>query len=79
VVRGSLDHPVAFKVDINGALTGDSPNLALEPGDLVYVANRPWIRAEELLDEAATAFVESAVVEWAGINVGPDIFSRPKR
>jgi protein involved in polysaccharide export with SLBB domain/capsular polysaccharide biosynthesis protein len=79
VVRGSLDHPVAFKVDISGALIGKSPNLALEPGDLVYVANRPWIKAEELLDLAATAFAESAVVEWTGINVGPRIFSRPNQ
>lgn len=77
VVRGSLDHPVAFKVDIDGALTGNAPNLALQPGDLVYVSDRPWIRAEELLDHAATAFVESAVVTWAGINVGPNIISRP--
>jgi protein involved in polysaccharide export with SLBB domain/capsular polysaccharide biosynthesis protein len=77
VVRGSLDHPVAFKVDITGALTGNAPNLALQPGDLVYVANRPWIRAEDLLDAAATAFVESAVVTWAGLNVGPSIISKP--
>jgi len=50
---------------------------ALQPGDLVYVADRPWIKAEELLDHAATAFVESAVVTWAGLNVGPNIISRP--
>jgi protein involved in polysaccharide export with SLBB domain len=77
VVRGSLDHPVAFTVDVAGALTGNSPNLALRPGDLVYVANRPWTRAEDLLDAAATAFVESAVVTWVGLNVGPSIISRP--
>ena len=77
VVRGSLDHPVAFKVDIDGALTGNAPNLALQPGDLVYVSDRPWNKAEELLDHAATAFVESAVVTWTGINVGPNIFSKP--
>jgi hypothetical protein len=68
---------VAFKVDIAGALNGSSPNMALLPGDLVYVANRPWIRAEDLLDAAATAFVESAVVTWTGLNVGPSIISRP--
>jgi protein involved in polysaccharide export with SLBB domain len=79
VVRGSLDHPVTFKVDIDGALTGNSPNLQLQPGDLVYVSDRPWIRAEELLDHAASAFVESAVVTWTGLNVGPDIISRPSR
>jgi protein involved in polysaccharide export with SLBB domain/capsular polysaccharide biosynthesis protein len=79
VLRGSLDHPVAFKVDVAGALTGDTPNLALRPGDLVYVSDRPWIRAEELLDHAASAFVESAVVTWTGLNVGPSIISRPSR
>jgi protein involved in polysaccharide export with SLBB domain len=77
VLRGSLDHPVAFKVDMDGALTGNAPNLALQPGDLVYVSDRPWIKAEELLDHAASAFVESAVVTWAGLNVGPNIISRP--
>ncbi len=77
VVRGSLDHPRAIRVDIDGALTGDAPNLALRPGDIVYVANRPWIKAEDLLDDAASAFIESAVVTWTGLNVGPDIFSRP--
>ncbi len=78
VVRGSLNHPAAFKVDIADALNGHSPNLALQPGDLVYVSNRPWIRAEELLDAAAQSFVEAVVITWTGINVGPDIFSRPK-
>lgn len=71
VVRGSLDHPQTFKVNVGGALAGDAVNLALQPGDLVYVSNRPWIRAEELLDRAASAFVESAVITWTGIHVGP--------
>jgi protein involved in polysaccharide export with SLBB domain/capsular polysaccharide biosynthesis protein len=77
VVRGSLDHPVTFTVDIGKALSGKAPNLALEPGDLVYVSNRPWILGEELLDRAATAFVESAVITWTGLNVGPRIYAAP--
>jgi protein involved in polysaccharide export with SLBB domain len=77
VLRGSLDNPVAFKVDVSRALTGDAPNMALQPGDLVYVSDRPWYRAEELLDHAASAFVESAVVTWTGLNVGPDLISKP--
>jgi len=77
VLRGSLDNPVAYKVDISRALTGDAPNFALQPGDLVYVSDQPWYRAEELLDHAASAFVESAVVTWTGLNVGPDLISRP--
>ncbi len=79
VVRGSLDHPTAYKVDISGALTGDAPNMALQPGDLVYVSNRPWYRAEELLDRAAQAFTESAVVTWTGLNVGPGIIAKRRR
>lgn len=71
VVRGSLDHPQTFKVDVAGALGGTAANIALKPGDLIYVSNRPWIRVEELLDRAASAFVETAVITWTGIHVGP--------
>jgi protein involved in polysaccharide export with SLBB domain/capsular polysaccharide biosynthesis protein len=78
VVRGSLDRPETFTVDVAGALAGLAPNLALKPGDLVYVSSSEWIKAGELLDRAAAAFVESAVVTWTGINVGPDIISRPR-
>lgn len=73
VVRGSLERPTAFKVDIAGALTGDQPNLELKPGDIVYVGSRPWVRAEELLDRATSAFIEAAVVSWTGIHLGPKI------
>jgi protein involved in polysaccharide export with SLBB domain len=77
VVRGSMDHLVTFTVDVANALSGNAPNLALEPGDLVYVSDRPWFRGEELLDEAASAFVESAVITWTGLNVGPSIIYAP--
>lgn len=69
VVRNSGEHPEAFKVDALGALAGDTPNFALQPGDIVYISNRPWIRAEELLDRATSAFVEAAVVSWTGLHV----------
>jgi protein involved in polysaccharide export with SLBB domain len=71
VVRGSLPRPETFKVDAHNALAGRAPNLALQPGDLVYVSSRPWIRAEELLDRATSAFVEAAVISWTGLHVGP--------
>ncbi len=71
VVRGSLDRPQAFKVDLAGALAGGAANFALQPGDLLYVSNRPWSRAEQLLDRAATAFVESAVITWTGLHATP--------
>jgi protein involved in polysaccharide export with SLBB domain len=70
VVRGSRDHPETFQVDAFGVLTGNAANLALQPGDLVYVNNRPWIRAEELIDRATSAFVEAAVISWTGVHIG---------
>jgi len=69
VVRGSLNHPQAFVVDADAVLSARAPDFKLEPDDIVYVHNRPWIRAEELLDLAATAFVQSAVITWTGIHV----------
>jgi protein involved in polysaccharide export with SLBB domain/capsular polysaccharide biosynthesis protein len=71
VVRGSLDHPQAFVVDADAVLSARAPDFKLEPDDIVYVHYRPWIRAEELLDLAATAFVQSAVISWTGIHAGP--------
>jgi hypothetical protein len=43
----------------------------LEPKDIVYIADRPWARAEELVSFALNAFLQGAVSGWAGANVGP--------
>ena len=31
---------------------------------------RPWIRAEDLVDRATSAFVEAAVISWTGVHIG---------
>lgn len=71
VIRGSLHHPEAHVVNAEDVLHARSPDFKLEPKDIIYVYHRPWIRAEELLEIAATAFVEAAVVTWTGINIYP--------
>ena len=71
IVRGSLDRPQTFAVDANDVLSARTMDFKLEPRDIVYVHYRPWIRAEELLDLAATAFVQAAVITWTGGNIGP--------
>jgi protein involved in polysaccharide export with SLBB domain/capsular polysaccharide biosynthesis protein len=73
VIRGSLDHPQTFVVDAADVLTGKIADLKLQPHDIVYVSKRPWVRAEDLLDEAATAFVTSAVVVWTGLHVDANL------
>lgn len=69
VIRGSLRRPQTFIIDANQVLSGQILDLKLQPRDIVYVSRRPWWRAEELLDEAASAYVTAAVVVWTGLHV----------
>lgn len=71
VIRGSLNRPQAFVVDASAVLGARATDFKLEPKDIVYVSHRPWIKVEELLDAAASAFVQSVVVTWTGGNIGP--------
>ncbi|HYC70092.1 MAG TPA: polysaccharide biosynthesis/export family protein [Opitutaceae bacterium] len=71
VVRGSLTEPKAIPVNLSAVLSGHEADLALEPRDIIYVSPRPWYKAEELLDEAARAFTQAAVVYWTSDKVVP--------
>lgn len=75
VIRGSLEKPERFVVDMNDVLTARSTGFRLEPKDIVYVADRPWARAEELVNIAINAFLQGAVSSWTRANVGPFIKS----
>ncbi len=72
VLRGGLNRPQTFEIDAHDVLSGRKPDINLQPKDIVYVSDRPWIYAEELLDAAANAFVTSAVVTWTGEKVTGD-------
>jgi protein involved in polysaccharide export with SLBB domain len=76
VVRGSLNSPQTFVVNTLATVDARGLDMKLEPKDIVYVSWRPFIKAEELLDLAATAFIQSAVAAWAGKNV-PALITRP--
>lgn len=68
VVRGSLNHPETFVTGLG--TTSDTMNdFKLKPNDIIYVSWRPFYRGEELLDLAATAFVQAAVAGWTGTEV----------
>ncbi|MDF3059258.1 MAG: polysaccharide export protein Wza [Rariglobus sp.] len=69
VIRGSLNSPQTFIVNAHDVLAAKAPDFKLQPKDIIYVSSRPWIRAEELLDIAATAFVEGAVVGLTGAHL----------
>ena len=71
VIRGSLKKPETFIVNANDVLSAKTADFQLQPKDIVYVGSRPWYKAEELLDLAASAFVQSAVVTKTGLSVTP--------
>jgi protein involved in polysaccharide export with SLBB domain/uncharacterized protein involved in exopolysaccharide biosynthesis len=73
VVRGSLNRPEPQVVDVGAVLAGKGADFLVEPKDIIYVADRPWARVEELLDMAIKAFVITATAEWVNMNVGPII------
>jgi protein involved in polysaccharide export with SLBB domain len=75
VVRGSLNNPQTFVVDTAAILSAKKPDFKLQAKDIVYVGKSPWVKAEELLDTVATAFIQGFVVNTTSRKVGPWITS----
>jgi protein involved in polysaccharide export with SLBB domain/uncharacterized protein involved in exopolysaccharide biosynthesis len=66
VVRGSLQHPQTFVVDVSEILTGRAKDFNLVPKDIIYVSTKPWQYAEDLTQDAVSSFVQSMTASWAG-------------
>jgi protein involved in polysaccharide export with SLBB domain len=75
VVRGSLNNPQTFVVDTAAILAGKAPDFKLEQKDIVYVGVSPWLKAAEVLDVAAQAFLRAMTVQYTSDNIGPIITS----
>lgn len=71
VVRGSLNHPENFVVNMHDIVDGKMQDFRLQPKDIIYVHSRPFIKAEELLELAVTGFIQSATTAWGGQYIGP--------
>jgi protein involved in polysaccharide export with SLBB domain/capsular polysaccharide biosynthesis protein len=69
VVRGSATHPQLIAVDTRAILEGKTTDFKLQPKDIIFVHWRPFIRVEELGDLAITAFLQSLVTSWVGVDV----------
>ena len=64
VVRGALGHPQLFVVNTNDVLKGHAKDFPLQPKDIVFVSQRPWLAAEEILDLAISAFFQGAASSY---------------
>lgn len=71
VIRGSLSHPETFVVNTSDILKGKTGNFRLMPRDIIYVSEKPWQFAEDLLDQGTQAFITSVVVTYTGAKIGP--------
>ena len=69
VVRGSLNNPQAIAVNTHAILDGKEQDFRLQPRDIIYVNSRPFIKVEELADLAVTAFIQSLITSWVGIDL----------
>jgi protein involved in polysaccharide export with SLBB domain len=69
VVRGSLSNPETFAVNTHAILDAKEPDFRIRPRDIIYVNSRPFIKVEEALDLAATAFIQSLIASWVGVDV----------
>jgi protein involved in polysaccharide export with SLBB domain len=73
VVRGSLNRPQTFVVNTSSILAAKEADFKLQARDIVYVHQRPWAKAEDLLHSATVAFLQGMMVQWTSMNVGPFI------
>ncbi|MEI6673598.1 MAG: polysaccharide biosynthesis/export family protein [Verrucomicrobiota bacterium] len=71
VIRGSFNEPKTFIINVKDVLAAKGKDFKLEPKDIVYVADRPWIAAEEILQGALSAFASSAASTWVDQNLNP--------
>ena len=59
VVRGSLAEPSITVVDYAAIVHGRAQDVALEPGDIIYVPNSPFTTLKRYLDLVVTTFVST--------------------
>ena len=71
VVRGSFDKPKTYIINVKNILAAKDKDFKLEPKDIVYVADHPWVVAEDILQGALSAFASSAASSWVNLNVTP--------
>lgn len=77
VIRGSLDCPVTYCIDINRILKGYACNFWLEPGDIVYVPPMKFTHLKEIVQGGISTFI-SVLANIAGTNTFLEITPKAK-
>jgi protein involved in polysaccharide export with SLBB domain len=75
VVRGSFTKPVTYSVSMKDILSAKATDFKIQPKYIIYVADHPWAKTEEILKLALAAFATSAASTWTTRNVDPILTS----
>lgn len=71
IVRGSLSEPKIAIVDLKAILTGNAPEVRLEPRDIVYVPYSPYRTIERYAKMITDTFVRTVAANAGGRIVDP--------
>ena len=74
IVRGALNDPVTFDVDLQRILDGRDPDVPLMPGDIVYIPEKPYRFARDLTRAVVLTFVRTFASEAGAGLVDETIF-----
>jgi len=74
IVRGALNNPTSFDVDLAAILKGREPDVLLMPGDIVYVPEKPFRFARDLTRAVILTFVRTFASEVGAELVDETIF-----
>ena len=69
IVRGSLSNPQMTVVDYGAIIKGKTRDVALEPGDIIYVPNTPYATLKRYLNTIVSTFI-TTVAANEGIRAG---------
>jgi len=69
IVRGSLSNPQMTVVDYGAIIKGGARDVALEPGDIIYVPNTPYATLKRYLNTIVNTFI-TTVAANEGIYAG---------
>lgn len=71
VIRGSFTEPQAHVISVKDVLAAKATDFKIQPKDIIYVADHPWSKAEDIMKLALSAFATSATSTWVNLNVDP--------
>jgi protein involved in polysaccharide export with SLBB domain/uncharacterized protein involved in exopolysaccharide biosynthesis len=71
VVRGSLQKPQTFVVNLAAILAGREEDFVLQPKDIIYIPEKPWLPLENLVKLAINSYIQAFTTAAVGNHIQP--------